>query len=209
MVVFLLVVLSCAFPLSAQKVKIPKDPVQVIDSSTEKPIAEVLVIPIYAYAVGAAFPPEGPGKAFSDIHYYVDNPFIYRTGEAFNVKRPAPFTGVPLLFLFAGKFRETEGVLVLAPGFRPFFMTERLWAPLSQPKYVRKFDLSPVAKDNWQALLANELRPFVDGLSHVRQHCYLFGLFVLDEKCKVEIEFDTKQRRLVRSFLETPLSKSN
>ncbi len=63
----------------AQHKKVPEEPFQVVDASTGKTIPEILVIPRYVSGTGVFIAPEGP--ASSTKHIYLDNPFVYRTGE--------------------------------------------------------------------------------------------------------------------------------
>lgn len=180
---------------SAQKKRVPEEPFQVVDASTGKTIPEILVIPLYSSYKGVFIPPEGPSKA--SVSNYLDNPFVYRTGEPFKVKQPRVFTGLPLLFVFIGEGRDLEGVLVIAPKYRPLW-TDDLWWYQWNPSYERKLELYPVSDSEWLQLLENELSPLLKGASSINGNCRMWGL---PEDCDLKIRYGKKKRDLVRTFL--------
>jgi hypothetical protein len=173
-----------------------KKPFQVVDASTRKTIPEILVIPRYFSAIEILIVPEGPGRGTA--RNYLDKPFVYRTGEPFIIKQPKVFTGAPLLFVFIGKFRDIDGILVIAPGYRPLWTDDLWWYP-GYPNYERKLQLTPISDNEWLLLLEKELSPFVKGASRVNENCQIWNL---PEKCTLEIDYDKKERELVRSFLQ-------
>ena len=185
---------------SAQQKKVPKEPYQVVDASTGKMIPEILVIPLYSSAKGIFIAPEGPSKATSRI--YLDNPFVYRTGEPFKVKQPRGFTGLPLLFVLIGKGKDLEGILVIAPGYRPLWTNDLWWYP-GYPgytsEYKRKLQLTPISDNEWSLQLEKELRPFLKGASRIKDNCDMWSL---PEHCNLKIQYDKNERGLVRSFLQ-------
>lgn len=195
----LLVVLSLDCPpgrARAQHAKVPKEPFKVVDAVTGKTIPEILVLPLYSSYKGVFIPPEGPSKATERL--YLDHPFVYRTGQPFVVKKPLAFIGLPLLLVFIGKGRDLDGVLVLAPGYRPLWTDDLWWYP-DNPNDERKLRLTPISDEEWSQVLEKELSPFLEGASRIKENCQLWEL---DPKCTVNVEYNKKERELVRSFLQ-------
>jgi hypothetical protein len=194
----LMVVSLDCFPerARAQRRRVPQEPFQVVDTSTGVTIPEILVIPLYSSYKGIFIAPEGPSWGTARI--YLDNPFVYRTGELFIIRRPRVFSGLPLLFVFIGEGRDLNGVLVIAPGYRPL-RTDDLWWYPGYPDYERKLRLIPISDNEWSQLLEKELSPFVNGASHINDHCPFWDL---PTPCSLEIHFNRRERELVRSFLQ-------
>ena len=195
---FVFALLSLSFfheSANAQHKKVPKDPpLQVVDTSTGKTIPEILILPLYSHYAGVFIAPEGP--AYAKSHFYLDHPFIYRAGEPFKIKQPREFTGLPLLMVFIGEGRDLDGIVVVAPGYRPLWTVDLWW----YPPYERKLKLTPVKNDDeWSQILETDLKPFLNGASHVREGCELWNL---KGKCNLKVKYDKKERRLVSSFLQ-------
>jgi hypothetical protein len=182
--------------VDAQHTKVPEEPFQVVDAPTGKTIPEILVIPLYSSYKGIFIPPEGPSKA--TVRLYLDNPFVYRTGQPFIIKQPRAFTGLPLLFVFIGEGRDLDGILVIAPGYHPLWTDDLWWYP-GNPSYERKLQLTPISDNEWSLLLENELSPFVKGASRINDNCQMWNL---PEHCNLKIKYDKKERQLARSFLQ-------
>jgi hypothetical protein len=180
----------------AQRTKVPEEPFQVVDAYTAKTIPEILVIPLYSSHKGIFIPPEGPSKA--TVRFYLDNPFIYRTGEPFKVKQPRFFTGLPLALVFIGEGRDLKGILVIAPGYRPLWTDDLWWYP-GNPSYERKLWLTPVSDNAWSLLLEEELNPFLKSAYRINDNCRMWNL---PERCNLKVKYDRKERKLVRSFLQ-------
>ena len=180
----------------AQHNKVPKEPFQVVDASTGETISEILAIPLYYYYAGIFIAPEGPSWARS--HAYLDHPFIYRSGEPFRIKQPRVFTGLPLVQVFIGQGRDLEGMLVVAPGYRPLW-TNDLWCCPYDKNYERKLTLTPLSNEEWLRILQTDLRPFLNGAERIRDNCQLWNL---DEKCNLKLKYDKKERNLMQSFLQ-------
>jgi hypothetical protein len=186
----------------AQHKKVPKEPFQVVDASTGKTIPEILVIPRYSSSIGIFIAPEGPSKG--SVRHYLNSPFVYRTGEPFIIKQPKVFTGAPLLFVLIGKAKDLDGILVIAPGYRPLWTDDLWWYP-GYPSYERKLQLVPISNNEWSLLLEQELSPLVKGAPRINENCQLWGL---PEKCTLGIDYGKKARELVRSFLQQTRKKS-
>lgn len=180
----------------AQHTKVPKEPFQVVDASTGKSIPEILVIPVYSSYKGIFIVPEGPSKA--TVRTYLDNPFVYRTGEPFLIKQPRVFTGLPLLFVFIGKGTDLDGMLVIARGYRPLWTDDLWWYP-GNPGYERKLTLYPISNDEWSQISRQDLSFSGKGTAHKKNNCEIWSL---PEPCKVKSRFDKEERELVRSFLQ-------
>ena len=180
----------------AQHKKVPDEPFQVVDAISGKTIPEILVIPLYSSAKGVFIAPEGPSKF--TLRIYLDNPFVYSTGEHFVIKQPRVFNGLPLLQVFIGKLTDLEGILVIAPGYRPLWTNDLWWYP-GHPDYERKLTLYPISAAQWSQLSRQELSPFLKGQSRIKDNCKIWNL---RERCNLKIRFDKKERELVRSFLQ-------
>jgi hypothetical protein len=177
----------------AQQSKIPKEPLQVIDASTEKLIPELLVIPRYSSFKGTStLLGEGPERG--TVRDYLAKPFVYRTGDPFILKRPKS-TGLSLgPFAFIGKGRSMYGVLIIAPGYRPLWFTS-LWSVGSK----RKFKLSPISDNKWSLLLGKALSPLTKDAPLISDDCSFWDL---PAPCTLKINYNKKERALVRSFLQ-------
>lgn len=186
----------------AQHRKIPTEPFQITDASNGNQISEALVIPRHFSGKGALLlPPEGTGKLSRLVS--LKRPFIYKSGTPFIVKKPKAFIGLPLIFAYVGKFKDIDGVLVIAPGFKPLWTVD-LWSDSTfDPNYKRQFKLKPISKDEWNLLLENELKPLIENNSRIEKNCEIWGL---EEKCSVKIDFKKNEREIVRSFLKKTLS---
>jgi hypothetical protein len=180
-------------PARAQHIKVPKEPFQVLDASTGKTVSEVLVIPLYSSYKGVFIAPEGPSKA--TVHIYLDSPFVYHAGEPFVIKQPRVFTGLPLILIFIGEGNDLDGILVIAPGYRPLW-TEDLWW---YPGLERMLQLNPIPDREWSLLLERELSPFLKGASRINDNCQMWDL---PERCNLKVRYSKKERELVRSFLQ-------
>lgn len=177
----------------AQQRKIPKEPFQVVDASTGKLISEFLIIPRYSTFQGiSTMLGEGPGSG--TYGYYLDKPFIYRSGEPFIIKRPKS-TGLNIGFLFVGKGRTLNGIIIVAPKYRPLFVSD-LWSMQGQ----RKLQLTPISDDEWSVLMRKQLNPLTKDAFLI---CDDYRFWDLPEKkCKLEIQYNRKEREVVRSFLQ-------
>lgn len=187
----------------AQQRHATKEPFQITDASTGKPISKVLVIPLYSSATGVFVAPEGPAKGTAP-NYYSNNPFVYITGQQFILKRPQFFTGLPLFMVFIGKARETERILVVAPGYRPLWFNDLWWYPQS-PGDKRKMELTPISDGEWSRLLAKELSPLVKDSSLIKDNCQFWRL---PEQCALKIDYNKKERKLIHSFLQKGIADS-
>ena len=183
----------------AQQQEIPKDPLQVVDVSTGKMIPEVLVLPRHSRFKGVStMLGHGPGTGtYVD---YLAKPFVYRPGDRFRLKLPKS-TGLALVgLLFVGKGRSLEGVLLVAPGYRPLWFID-LW----KVGLERKVKLRPISDDEWSLLLDNKLSHFEKDVTRIEDDCYFWDL---PSPCSLDIHYNKKERALVRSFLQRPRSET-
>lgn len=181
----------------AQQRRATKEPFQIIDASTGKTISEVLIIPIYSSASGIFVAPEGPSK-INSINHFSNNPFVYRSGEPFRPKRPQFFSGLPLFPVFIGKSREIEGIVVIAPRYRPLWFEDLWW----YPKFAgdkRLMQLTQISDDEWSLLLKKELSPLVSGAPRTNENCQIWHI---TGKCALDFDYNKKERDLVRSFIQ-------
>jgi len=186
--------LACLFDsVRAQQSKIPKEPLQVVDASTGKLIPELLLIPRYSSFKGVStLLGEGPGRG-SD-NFYLAKPFVYRTGTPFILKLPkSPGFGLPGL-LFIGKGRSLEGVLLIAPGYRPLWFAG-LWSVGSE----RRVQLTPISTSEWSLLLEQTLSRLEKESARIDDNCSFWDT---PSPCSLEIHYSKKERELVHSFLE-------
>jgi hypothetical protein len=175
----------------AQHVKVPEDPVQFVDAVTGETISEVLVMPRYSSSEGMFIAPEGPSKAI--VRNYLDNPFVYRAGAPFKIRKPCAFVGLPLLMVFIGQVKDLDGILVVARDYSPLW-TDDLWWP---PGQQRKLKLSPIPHERWLPLMKSDLYPVLNS-PRLRENCEIWQI---GERCDLKIKYDKKERELVRSFL--------
>lgn len=182
----------------AQQRKILKEPFQIVDASTGKPISEILVIPRYSTFQGVSTM-LGEGPSNGTYHNYLDKPFVYRTGEPFILKLPKS-SGVNTGLVFAGKGRNLNGILIVAPKYRPIWF-DNLWQTrdIWNTRNIRDLQLSPLTDNEWSTLLEKELSLFVKDAPRTNYNCRFWDL---PEKCSLEIYFDEKERELVRLFLQ-------
>jgi hypothetical protein len=176
----------------AQQSKIPREALQVVDASTGKLIPELLLIPRYSSFKGTStLLGEGPGRG-SDRDYLA-KPFVYRSGTPFILKLPkSTGFGLPGL-LFMGKGRSIQGVLLIAPGYRPLWFTS-LWSVGSK----RRLQLTPISGNEWSMLLEKTLSRLVKDVPRIEGNCSFWDI---PAPCSLEIHYNKKERELVRSFL--------
>lgn len=176
----------------AQQRKIPKEPLQVRDASTGRLIPELLLIPRYSSFTGTStLFGEGPGRGTD--RDYLAKPFIYRTGTPFILKLPKSVgIGLPGL-LFMGKGRSMQGVLMVARGYRPLWLTD-LWSVGAD----RQLQLTPLSDAEWSRLLTGTLGPLQQDASRISSDCSFWDV---PTPCSLEIHYSRKERELVRSFL--------
>lgn len=189
---FVMLLIGFSDCANAQQKKIPKEPFQIVDASTGKPINQVLVIPVYYSFQGTStLLGEGPGSG--TYRYYLDKPFVYRTGEPFILKLPKS-SGLNLGLLFIGKGRTLNGIVVVAPKYSPQIVSD-LWSTGEG----RKLQLKQVSDSDWSTLLERKLNPLVKDSSFPNGDCRFWDL---PEKCSLEINYDEKEREVARSFLQ-------
>jgi hypothetical protein len=191
-----LILQGLAANTDAQHKKIPKEPFQIVDASNGKNVSEVLVIPRYFSANGILIvSPEVTG-ATPAVRQYLKHPFIYKTGQQFLIKKPMFFKGLPLLFVFIGQFKDIEGVLVVAKGYRPLW-TDDLWAE-TRYNEERKITLDPISDEEWAMILKNDLNPLVKGDSLITSGCQIWDF---EADCALKVDFKKKEKEMVSSFL--------
>ncbi|HVF47571.1 MAG TPA: hypothetical protein VNA17_08410, partial [Pyrinomonadaceae bacterium] len=185
---FSTVALVFAVPAAAQR-KTSKQPVKIVDITSRELIPEVLVLPTYGSFAGVAVYPGGQAKG-SDRDY-LDNPFIYRPGTAFKLNRGS-FVGLPLGFVFIGKYTDMWGVMLVAKGYHPVLVSEY------QLDEREEVVMTPVTDIKWDEFVKKEFESLVSGSKRIN-NC---KLWFFPEKCEIEIRFDRKERELVQSFLK-------
>ena len=193
-----LIAVSFSSGVVAQHSKIPKNPFWFTDAVTGRPIPEVLVLPRYSSAKGIFVAPEGPAKA--TYRNYLDKPFLYRSDAPFVLKRPK-FYLLPLFPVFIGKARGVEGVMIVAPKYRPLWF-DNLWQTrdIWNTRDIRNLLLTPTSDDEWSVLLEEELTPLIEESVLSVDHFAFWGLY--GDGSRLHIDYDKDERQLVKKFLQ-------
>jgi hypothetical protein len=172
----------------AQQRKIPRTPFKFTDAVTGKTIPEVLVIPRYHSAKGIFIAPEGPARA--TYRNYLDKPFVYRTGEPFTLNAPK-FSGLPLPPVFIGKGRSIEGILIVAPRYRPVWF-DNLWQArdIWNTRNIRDLQLTPIPDKEWSLLLEKKFRPLTKESVLSVDDSQFWGLYQPDRNLYIHYDND-------------------
>ena len=116
-----LIAMASAFCYSGgSKLPVVTIPLRVVDSRTDRPIEECLVVPRYTSSSGVASGAgHGPGKMKHE--FSIARPFVYRAGEEF---RPyeGEASGVFVLGVWSGDSVSIDGVTVIVPGYRSLWV---------------------------------------------------------------------------------------
>ena len=181
--------------VKAQQHTIPRQPLEIVDGSTGQVVPELLLLPRYSSFKGTStLLGEGPGVGTNGN--YLAKPFIYRASTPFKLKLPkSAGIGLPGL-LFIGKGRSIEGVLVVAPGYRPVWFTN-LWSV--DPE--RKLQLTPITEREWSKLLTTDFDQLAEGVLRIESDCSFWDM---PSPCSLEIHYNKNERKLVRDFLKQP-----
>jgi hypothetical protein len=132
---------ACATVHGPSQLEVRHDPFEVIDKVTGRQLAEVLVVPRYSsfsgISTGAG---HGPGTGRDTV--YVANPFLYRSGAAFQPLQPDSQGVVAgAAWAFAGKGVSLDGVLVVCSGYQSMWLWD-LWDQGAS----RKIELTPLVR---------------------------------------------------------------
>ena len=194
------VAVSFSSGVMAQQSKIPKNPFRFTDAITGKVIPEVLVLPRYSSARGIFIAPEGPAKA--TYRNYLDKPFLYRTDTPFILKTPK-FYLLPLFPFFIGKGRSIEGILIVAPKYRPLWL-DNLWQTrdIWNTRDMRNLLLDPISDEEWSILLEQDLSPLMDESVLSVDHFQFGGLY--GDASRLHVDYNKRERELVKKFLKNP-----
>jgi hypothetical protein len=192
-----LIAISFSSDVLAQQKKIPKNPFRFSDAVTGKPIPEVLVLPRYSSAKGIFIAPEGPAKA--TYRNYLAKPFLYRNETPFKLKTPK-FVGLPLLPVFIGKAGGIEGILIVAPGYRPIWF-DNLWQTrdILNTRDIRNLRLTPIPDDQWSLLMEKKLNPLIEESAVSIDDFQFWGL---NKAEGLYIGYNNDERALIKKFLQ-------
>jgi hypothetical protein len=187
----------------AQKKKIPKNPFKFRDAVTGKPIPEVLVLPRYRSAMGIALAPEGPG--IGTHRNFLDKPFVYRTGAQF-ILEASTIRGISLLPIFIGGGTDLQGIMIVAPRYRPMWFDD-LWRlrDIWNKRDIRDLRLTPIPDKEWSALLEKNLNPLTDESVRLVDHFQFWALH--ESERSLYIQYNKDERQLVRRFLQPATTK--
>lgn len=200
-----LIALAVPSGVRTQQRKIPKNAFKFTDAVTGKPIPEVLVMPRYTSVIAIGIAPEGPGKAMY-VRYYLDKPFLYRTGTPFTLKT-LKFCGLPLLPIVIGKGGDLKGILIVAPGHRPLW-TDDLWRTRDflLTRDPRDLQLTPMGDHEWSVLLKEKLMPLTRESVVPATNFDFWGL--TEDDHRLHIDYNKNERELVRRFLQATERRS-
>jgi hypothetical protein len=137
---FAAVLTACRSVGSDVQQELPNAPWSFIDAPTQRVVDEVLIVPRYSSHTGVSTS-GGHGPGFASERVFVASPFIYKAGERLSPSVPrsggvmsGPFQA------FAGKAITLDGVLVVAPGYKP----QWIWDLWSKADDTRRTDLQPL-----------------------------------------------------------------
>jgi hypothetical protein len=131
--------------------------------------------------------------------FYLSDPFRYYAGTPFSPPQPA---SQGILWgegwAFAGKGRSLDGILVLAPRYRPLWVSD-FWGGQER----RRWQLAPIAP----AEAASELKRLLAVLERDELSDYEdYSLWSLGFGYRLEIRFTEADRQLVRTFLSSAIT---
>jgi hypothetical protein len=173
------------------QIPVPQTPVSFVHSENGDPVGTVLMVPTYSTFKGAStLGGEGPGKGTHTR--FVASPFIYSSGQDFTVplyKSTGVAWGITLAA--TGKGVSLGAVLVLAPGYEPFWYWD-LW----NGDRCRPIPLDPAQPHRALELLHQWSQMFdTDVISD--NH-----LFCLENRpCEVHNRFTDEEKAEVQRFL--------
>jgi hypothetical protein len=182
---------ACLPTYSEDRLKIDPRDIHFLDSSTESPIAEVLVIPHYVKVESRST----PFKRRDDVSKsYVSNPFLYRKGK---IPRPLKSKSQGIVWipgcLFTGKEIFMEGALVLAPGYQP-----QWFRPDSIDVRKGQFFLNPISEEKSTQVMEDVLKQISEGTLRMPLECSRY----YRDPCTLEVRFKKKELERVRSYLQ-------
>jgi hypothetical protein len=183
---------ACGSVGTAQKPVDPKPP-RFVDAKTGAQVDPVLVIPKYSTATGVSTGAgHGPGLMVDDR--FLASPFIYRTGNPFELKMPDSrgFSLGPVLFV--GRGVVLNGVIVISQSHKAMWWWD-LWDRNLQP-----LELEPIteALSYRQRLLGLLEREEIRGHDLTDEELHAFDLIT---EFDLKAAFNSDDRRKIREFL--------
>lgn len=187
-------VITCAcFPvIKTNRLKIKAGRIRFVDTSTKKPVTEVLVIPQYVFVKSRSTPFSRKGdNIYRD---YVSAPFLYREGSVF---RPVESKSRGVVWMpgcmFTGNEKLMKGALVLAHGYRP------QWFSTSAIEETKgDLFLKPISGEESSQAMEGVMRQMEGGTLQMPEECSRFYL----SPCVLEVRFKRDELKLVRSYLQ-------
>jgi len=132
---------ACALSRQLAQLEVRHDPFILLDKQSSQYAGEVLVVPRYSSFQGVASGGgHGPGAGRDRV--YLAAPFLYRSGEPFIPEQPNS-AGFVAAGAFLGKGVSLDGVLIVAPGYRPIWLWS-LWDKGSS----RSITLVPLSRED-------------------------------------------------------------
>lgn len=169
----LLLMASCASFHGPLQIEIPEAAIPIVDSVTGESIREVLVIPRYQASRSGDSPV-----------FWVGNPFIYKPGEQFPLRRPVSEGTMWSFGRFSGTAVTLAGTLVVAAGYRPCY-TRSLWDRELDPEFA----LLPVSRQEAVASMSY----LYDVLNRSEVAGYEAGFWGVGTQFKVAIEVSAEE----------------
>ena len=154
--------------------------------------------------MGIALAPEGPG--IGTHRNFLDKPFVYRTGAQF-ILEASTIRGISLLPIFIGGGTDLQGIMIVAPGYRPLWFDD-LWRlrDIWNKRDIRDLRLTPIPAKEWSALWEKNLNPLTDD-AVLSVDDFQFWRLYESEPGSMDVDYDQDERQLVRGFLQPAKTK--
>lgn len=192
-----LAVMGCG-SVGPSQTPVPEQPIRMVDAGSGTEIKRVLVVPKYGSSTGIATG-GGHGPGYMLANTFLAFPFVYESGQVFRMMQPDSRGVMVGNALFAGRGIMIDGVVIIAPGYKPRFFGE-LW---DRESYI-KVSLEPVETsgavavgERLQNLLAKSHLKGSD-LSEEERRAFSLG-----SDSSVALRFSEEERKLLRAFLST------
>jgi hypothetical protein len=188
------VVTSGCFPVnSTHRLNIKAGQIRILDTTTKKPVREVLVIPQYVRVETSTTP--FSMRDDNDIYQdYVADPFLFREGDVF---RPVESKSRGVVWMpgcaFTGKQVLMKGALILAAGYQPRWLST---SDIEQTK--GSLFLNPISEETSSVAMEGILKQIARGTLRMPEECTRYYL----SPCVLEVRFRKNEQKLVRLYLQ-------
>jgi hypothetical protein len=115
--------------------------------------------------------------------------------------------GLPLFPVLIGKAGSLEGILIVAPKYRPVWF-DNLWQTrdILNTRDMRDLQLTPISDNEWSLLLEKKLNPLTEGSVLSVDDFQIWGLYQAERSLYVHYSKD--EHDLVRRFLQSATIES-